>query len=174
MSIVLAVVISIHLFNVSSAPPALLVDAQRDVVRIYAKIGVDVEWSDSPSALPLIVRDEEPGQFRRSANTVMGAAVRTANGNPVAYVFYRRARDAADRYATPASAVVAGAMAHEIGHLLLPSREHARDGLMRACWAEQEFLEAAAGHLRFSPTEASQIRDRASITRRTRPSLEPR
>ena len=158
MSILLAAVVTIPLFNVSSASPTVLADAQRDFVRIYARIGVDIIWSDSPSALPLIVRDEEPGEFKRSAKPVMGAAVRTANGNPVAYVFYRRARDEAARYGAPLPSVLASAMAHELGHVLLPSMPHAHDGLMRACWAEQDFVDAAAGRLRFSAVEAAAIR----------------
>lgn len=163
MSIIMTAVISIHLFNVSSAPPALLVEAQRDLVRIYAQIGVIVVWSDERSALPLIVRDDDPGAIKQSTKTVMGAAVQTRNGNPVAYVFYRRARDEADRHGTAPSTVLAAAMAHEIGHLLLPSREHARDGLMRACWDAPEFAQASAGQLRFSATDAAAIR--AQLTR---------
>jgi len=152
MSIVLAAVISIHLFNVSSASPAVIARAQRDFADIFSNIDVQIAWTDDPSALPLIVRDDEPGEFKRSAKTVMGAAVRTANGNVVAYVFYRRA-----------SAVLASAMAHEVGHLLLPSREHGRDGLMRACWDAQDLAEASTGQLRFSPTDAATIR--ALLTR---------
>jgi hypothetical protein len=153
-----AVVVSIHLFNISAAPRAVVDEAKRVFTNIYAAIGVDVDWTDGPSALLLIVRDEEPGDLRRASQPVLGAAIHTLNGSPVAYVFYRRAVDQAERYTIATPAVLASAMAHEVGHLLLPTREHARDGLMRACWDYGEFARAARGQLRFSPSEAESIR----------------
>ena len=87
----------------------------------------------------------------------MGAAVRTAEGNAVADVFYRRVLAEADRYQVSRSLVLACAIAHELGHLLLPLRTHAPAGLMRACWSRNEFHRAEQRQLTFLPAEVARI-----------------
>jgi hypothetical protein len=164
MPIIVAVAVSVRLFNISSASPAIVEEAQRIFSRIYAAIDVDIAWTDGPSTLLLIVRDEEPGDLRRASEPILGAALHTPNGSQVAYVFYRRVADQAERYSIAAAAVLASTMAHEVGHLLLPTPDHARDGLMRACWDYAEFLRAANGQLRFSAGEGTLIRDYALAT----------
>ncbi len=160
MPFVCAAAVCIQLINVSSARAPVLADAQRRLAATYAGIGVDVEWAAAPDAILLIVRDDEPGEMRRSSQPVLGAAVHAAQGSRAAYVFYRRAAEEADRYEAPRAAVLACAMAHEIAHLLLPSPAHSRIGLMRASWEYDEFRRAATGELRFSPDEAAAIRAR--------------
>ncbi len=161
MALTRAVIVSLHLFNISTASPAVIEQAQKAFAQIYATAGVDVDWNDGPTALLLIVRDDEPGEFRRASEPILGAAIHTANGTPAAYVFYRRAAAQADRYNVPAAIVLASVMAHEVGHLLLPTIGHAREGLMRACWDDAEFARAAAGRLRFSLEEGAAIRANA-------------
>lgn len=150
--------ICLHIVNVSSASPATIVDAQHQLDATYESIGVPLRWSDEPGSLLIIVRDDEPGMLRAAANPVLGVAIHAAQGSPAAYVFYRRAAEQADRYGVPRAVVVAAAMAHEIGHLLLPTSRHADTGLMRACWAYEEFVSAARGQLHFSAGEAASIR----------------
>src|SRR5262245_44096702 len=104
------------------------------MVRLYAAIGVDVEWSDLPGDIRLIVMNDEPGDLRRASQTILGAAIHTAQGSSVAYVFYRRVAGEADKYDVSRPLLLACAMAHEVGHLLLPGRRHARAGLMRGYW----------------------------------------
>ena len=166
MSIGLAVLVSLRLFNLSAAPPSTIAQAERSFVQTFAAIDVRVDWSADPSALLLIIRDDEPGDLRGAWQPVLGAAIHTAHGSPVAYVFYHRVMDQARRYDIPAAAVLAAAMAHEVGHLLLPTRDHARDGLMRACWEYRELVRAADDQLRFSDSEGAEIRARALVLSR--------
>ena len=86
----LAFTLTLQLSNVSSAPPPVLAEAQREMARLYGAIGVDVEWSDMPGDIRLIVMNDEPGDLRRASQTILGAAIHTAQGSSVAYVFYRR------------------------------------------------------------------------------------
>ena len=88
----------------------------------------------------------------------MGAAVRTENGNALAYVFYQRVRAEAERYDVSTAQVLACTIAHELGHLLLPIRAHSPEGLMRACWSRAEFHRADHGELRFLPIDVARIR----------------
>jgi hypothetical protein len=67
--------------------------------------------------------------------------------------------DLAHRYDVSTEQVLACAIAHELGHLLLPVRGHSADGLMRACWSRDEFQRAAQGQLKFLPDEIALIRE---------------
>jgi hypothetical protein len=49
-------------------------------------------------------------------------------------------------------------MAHEIGHLLLGSGDHPREGLMRATWSQDELRGIRPSNWGFSPAEAAQMR----------------
>ena len=51
------------------------------------------------------------------------------------------------------------AVAHEIGHLLLGTRDHANTGLMRALWSREAIRGSADGKWLFSPREARGMRD---------------
>jgi hypothetical protein len=165
MTHIFAAALVLQIVNVSGAPDPVVHVAQEEVTRVYAKIGVRLEWSDPSdaradrsSAMRVVLLPYETGDLRRGEHTVMGAAVRTPGGNGVAYVFYRRVQAEADRYAVSTAQVLACAIAHELGHLLLPVRSHATAGLMRACWSRDEFQRAAQGELRFLPEEVARIR----------------
>jgi hypothetical protein len=164
MTHVLAAALVLHLSNLSGAPNAVVHAAQEEVTRVYAEIGVPLEWSgrsdatpDPQAAIRVILLPYETGDLRRSENTVMGAALRTTGGNAIAYIFYRRVRAEADRYEVSPALVLACAVAHELGHLLLPLRTHAATGLMRACWSRDEFHRAEQRQLTFLPEEVARI-----------------
>jgi hypothetical protein len=170
MSDCIAIVVMLQLSNLSAAPPPIVERAQSEVTRMYAAIGVSIQWA-APAAMPpaatppaqairVVLLSRETGDLRLSANTVLGAAVHTPSGSGLAYVFYRRVQEKAEAYAVSTALVLACAMAHELGHLLLPSREHAADGLMRAHWRRDEFRQADQGQLRFSADEGQRIRAR--------------
>jgi hypothetical protein len=57
----------------------------------------------------------------------------------------------------PAYFVYALAISHELGHWLL-GREHAKTGLMQACWGNVDFDAAVNRQLRFSAEECGRIR----------------
>lgn len=160
MTHLIAAALLLHLSNFSGAPPIVVQQAQEEVTRVYARIGVPLEWDGAAdrAAIRIVLLPYETGDLRRAEKTVMGAAVRTANGNAVAYVFYRRVHLEAERYEVSTSLVLACAIAHELGHLLLPERAHALSGLMRASWSRDEFQRAEQGQLRFLPDDVARIR----------------
>jgi hypothetical protein len=164
MTSIAAAALVLHLSNFSGAPPALAQVAQEEVTRVYANIGVPLVWSspssadDRAPAIRVVLLPYETGDLRRAEKQVMGAALRTAGGSAVAYVFYRRVLAEADRYQVSTGLVLACAIAHELGHLLLPGFSHAPAGLMRACWSRDEFNRAEQGQLRFLPVEVEKIR----------------
>ena len=161
MTHLLAAALVLHMSNFSGAPPAVVHQAQEEVTRVYARIGVPLEWDGAAGAAPairIVLLPYETGDLRHARNAVMGAAVTTAHGNAVAYVYYRRVQAEAQRYEVSTSLVLACAIAHELGHLLLPERAHALTGLMRACWSRDEFQRAQQGQLEFLPDDVARIR----------------
>jgi hypothetical protein len=166
MTHILTAALVLHLSNFSGAPAPAVHRAQDEVTRVYAEIGVTLDWNDTREsdadrqpAIRVILLPYETGGLRQSEKTVMGSAVHTAGGSAIAYVYYRRVQAEAARYAVSTELVLACAIAHELGHLLLPIRAHAPDGLMRACWSREEFHRAEHGELKFLPEEIARIRD---------------
>jgi hypothetical protein len=165
MTQILAAALVLHLSNLSGAPPAIVHQAQEEVTRLYSDIGVALEWiesSDAPTdrrpVTRVVLLPYETGDLRRSEKQVMGAAMRTGGGNAIAYVFYQRVHAEAARYQVSMGLVLACAIAHELGHLLLPDAGHAPTGLMRACWDRNDFTRADQGQLRFMPDDVARIR----------------
>jgi hypothetical protein len=66
--------------------------------------------------------------------------------------------------------ILAVAIAHEIGHGLLPPPAHSPTGIMRAAWEGDDIRHALDGPIEFTPTQAETIRRRAMAccTQRTK------
>lgn len=80
-------------------------------------------------------------------------------------VFLDRVEQLAVLWHLPVETLLARAMAHEIGHLLLGSSRHSREGLMQARWSQRMLLAQAPDDWRFSPSDARRLRD--AVTRRS-------
>jgi hypothetical protein len=65
----------------------------------------------------------------------------------------------AEGYRADKGVVLAAAIAHEIGHLLL-FYAHSKTGIMRADWNQSDFRQAAHGQLLFTAEQGTQIRNR--------------
>jgi hypothetical protein len=155
-------VVSLRLRDTARVPHDVLIPAQEQVTRIYHAAGVEASW---PTAESL---SAEPASFRKDALTVailsdaqaerlnragvdgdVGFAtinvgftpVDTVEGGRVAYVFYDRVQAVTGANGLRRARVLAIAMAHEIGHLLLPHNGHSETGLMRADWTETDLAE---------------------------------
>ena len=167
MSHILAVAFVLQLHNLAGVPPATVDTAASELSRVYDRLGVHLEWDRAAAAhvpdreiVRVILLARETGDLRRMPDTVMGAAVRTVNDARIVYVFYQRVRVEAERYGASPALVLACAMAHELGHLLMPERGHSATGLMRACWSREDFQRANQGQLHFSRDQAALIRER--------------
>jgi hypothetical protein len=168
MTHILAITLVLQMHNLAGAPAAVVHQAEAELGRMYDSVGVHLDWDEAanrrasdPTIVRVVLLPYETGDLRYTPDTVLGAALRTARDTPLVYVFYRRVRAEAERYAVSTPLVLACAMAHELGHLLLPGRRHSRDGLMRACWSSDDFHRADQGLLRFSADEAALVRARS-------------
>jgi len=166
----IAVAVVLQMNNVADAPNAHLERAQQEVIRLYHNIGVDVSWTgpDVSRVAPapdirVVVVPYGAGDMVHRGKLVMGAAVLTNMGTGIAYIFYRQVEAQARQYDYSLPMILASAIAHEVGHLLLPDGRHSPEGLMRACWTSDDFHRANQGQLRFSNEQAAQIRGRGGL-----------
>jgi hypothetical protein len=100
-----------------------------------------------------------PGRSLRPGELGVATRSQTERGR-LAYVFIDRVRNAALTYRVDHVSVLAHAIAHEVGHLLLPSGAHSESGLMRAEWTRSDFRVMSGPGLAFTTDEASAIRAR--------------
>ena len=88
----------------------------------------------------------------------------------VAAVFWDKARRAAVKWGARRATVLGHAIAHEIGHLLIAERGHARRGLMKARWSQSEIRHANKVPMEFNSKDKRRIqqnlRARLEVTRR--------
>jgi hypothetical protein len=92
------------------------------------------------------------------AGTALGATSGTREaGGRAAFIFYHRVERIAQTYKIENVLVLAHAMAHEIGHLLLPYG-HSATGLMRADWDAKDLRLAMGGELNFTADQVELIR----------------
>ena len=66
-------------------------------------------------------------------------------------------------YRADKAAILAAAIAHELGHLLLPPHAHAPAGIMRADWNASDFARASTGNLFFMDSQAKELRKSLSL-----------
>jgi hypothetical protein len=69
-------------------------------------------------------------------------------------VYDDRVRSVAANRVLPHAAILAHAMAHEIGHVLLRSSAHDKIGIMSGAWTDDEYAWIARGTLSFSRKHA--------------------
>ena len=167
-------------------PPHIVTRAKAEMMRIYRDACVSIMWSDpapgtsrpyalrSPAATDpgfalVILSREMTDQLIVGTEALGGAAGTPEERGRMAYVFYDRVERVARTYLHTGRrtgtydfdnvVVLAHAMAHEIGHLLLPYG-HSATGLMRAEWDEADLRRALRRQLNFTAQQAESIRTR--------------
>ncbi len=154
--------IRVVLQNDGVVPTDLAERARLEVVRLYQLIHVDIEWVADPVTFDdglrfVKVTTWEPRDDEFPMALGMTPAKPGARGTQ-SYVFWQRVQRYGQKYAAGFDMLLAVAIAHELGHMLLPEGSHSRHGLMHASWDIGHFRSAAAGLLHFSPESAELIR----------------
>jgi len=135
---------------------------------VYRRAGVTVEWRlqpgdavDEGGVAIAIVGAAAQARFRASDDSMGVARGEDGARAIVAYVFYDRVREFGQRGRVDAWIVLGCAIAHELGHLLLPVNSHAPDGIMRADW-DPKMLSRTGGFLSFAPDQGRLLRLRVA------------
>ena len=152
----------VMLQNDANVESDLAAKAQSEVTRLFDLIDVDLVWVTEVPAPGIRLRVvsvttwEPPDKIPAS---VLGyTQVAPGKRGTRAYVFWSRVERASSNFTASLDMVLAVAIAHEIGHMLLPDGKHAKSGLMAAPWDPSHFRSASAGLLLFSEACAEVIR----------------
>jgi hypothetical protein len=166
--------VSIRIHDYSQFEDEQLLQAQRQVSETYARIGVRLDWHtvvrpaevlagkgewprDSTPAVTVVVLAAEMADRLSIPPDVAGyAPITRERGGRIAFVVGPRARDIAGEGHVDTSKVLAGVIAHELAHLLMPGRSHSEEGVMRPHYTPTEFRRVHSE--RFTPDEAASIR----------------
>jgi len=160
-------VVVVHLESAAGAPAANVDAMKGEVERVFKGASITLDWAPALyrpiGDLPCdgrrhvavsLVNIEAPftrGAAAAGENEVAG---RAAVDLQRAWVFPNRIQGIGDRRPVDTILLVARAMAHEIGHLLLPpGRGHGRAGVMRAGLELER-----AGFFQFTESESSSMR----------------
>ena len=154
-------------------PSATVAAATAVVGRLYRAVGIEIDWtgdgeigSNAGATAPVVwrriaIRSSAGKQFPLAFGNmgVLGVTPRGQGGpGRVVYVFYDAARIKSQRFTIPIRALLGYAMAHELGHSLLPHESHGEAGVMRAQWLESDMRLMRDEKLGFDPHDGSQIR----------------
>jgi hypothetical protein len=143
--------LAIIVHNTAAVPDAALGAAQVEVVRILAAAGVTVAWTDAADrearfTSQIIIRRQPGGGPGKGSPDAIGTTIGDDHRRGgVSFVFFERVLRVAHSYHQPAELVLAYAIAHEIGHVLLPAPAHTDRGLMKAAWDADDFRRMTVG-----------------------------
>ena len=177
--------IHLYVYNYAQVSEKTLREAENQAGEIFRKIGVTILWVQVPPMsgekqleflsrrsqnssgldlrisipLPLTVKTMEKHLGRQDHVFGLSMYSKDKPGH-LAYVFYHRVEDfvRARNLHEHKARLLGLAIAHEIGHLLLPLYPHSSRGVMRARWDRQDFELAARGNLEFTPKQTEIIR----------------
>jgi hypothetical protein len=158
-ALTIAAHLSVAICGSDQVPPSLLAKAEVLAADVYRDIGVAIDWTgcgDHEDALEvdLMTRGE-------IADPVGDATLGFAEpGTSVATVLYDRVGTFARRYGLKREVLLGYAIAHEVGHLLLPPHAHSVWGVMRA---NIDLHKAAERKLRFTREQGELILRRLEV-----------
>jgi hypothetical protein len=149
--------------NPANVPLGIVERARDEVVRLFRLIGVEIVWVSHvppPGTRVRIVSvvTWEPREDRVPASALGYTLTGPGTRGTLAYVFWPRVGRASEKFTARLDYVLAVAIAHEIGHMLLPDDSHAKHGLMEPNWDSGHLRLASAGLLHFSQETAALIR----------------
>jgi len=134
----------LHMHDGSRVSADDLARARAEVERIFSAAGVDLNWVQGglpavsageggaalqPRHVAVMLAESSAPTASVGAACVLGVAVPAASR---AYVFQNQIRDLGRRLPIDRAVVLGRVIAHEIGHLLLPTEPHSSYGVMRA------------------------------------------
>jgi len=160
--------ISVQIYNWAKVSPATLQKGQAVAGQILAKAGVRLRWVDCPCEKPMADATTLslriiPKLFGSTTSTFrsdhLGFAAVTEEGGVLATVFYDRIESVGK--GGDLANLLGLATAHELGHLLLGSKAHTDEGIMRPRWTRKH-LHQDGDDFRFSLEQSQAIRGRVT------------
>ena len=168
--------LTVRVYNYAAVSRATLAGAEKEASRIFREARIETSWQDCPTshaeeeAFPgcaqllgpagVDVRIVPRSMAARleSPRERLGLALPSQSGvASAAWVFFHRVEELARSGIASPSQILACALAHEMGHLLLGPNEHSSVGIMRAHLGPDELKSASQGQLLFTPSNCDLI-----------------
>jgi hypothetical protein len=136
--------------------------------RRHRQAACDRELAANEIVLRIVSDAGETQRTDGAAGVVLGySVVGATTPRPIfATVYFDRVRTLADSGGVDTALLLGWAIAHELGHLLLGTPQHAAKGLMRAFWNRAELHHFNVADWRFSAREAASVRVAAAARSR--------
>lgn len=176
----------VRVYDNTQLPPDQLTAALNSAGDVLASIGLAVQWhgcstaasvaSQSPPALeqapwcgePLatnelalrVVHAPTPLEYRGQLPMGDSLIDQRLRIGVLATIYLERVEWLAQAADVPVTPLLARAIAHEIGHLLLGSPHHASSGLMRPVWRREDLQHEQPDDWTFTAADANAIRAR--------------
>jgi hypothetical protein len=158
--------IAVVAYNQAGMAADTLARAKSEVKRIYGEAGIDVTWMDPAAPEPAGVFAIQLLIRRRAVNgsdSVMGKTIGDTHlTGGSAFIYCDRVLRSAHEREQDVARLLAYAMAHEMGHLLLGAAAHSPSGIMRSAWDGDDLRHIASGSMGFTAGQAKAIRAKAS------------
>jgi len=171
-------VVRVAIYDDVKLSEKVLAHSEDEATRIFQRAGVTTLWitckSSKTTSKPDVQCQDPPGlrhlalrivpRAWKTSDSIFGVAFLSENGTG-AYgdIFYDSVEKLHRDWGVSVPRVLGHVMAHELGHLLLGSNAHSRDGIMRPSWHGNELQRASKGTLLFSAEQAQTIRGRISL-----------
>ena len=165
-------ILTVIVRDVVGIDPTIRNIARAQAVRILDAAGIDLRWIDADSSedphLPpvtksyvtVVITGQPPSGW--TSRDAMGFAPARTGPYLRAYVFSGLINAFLQNFTIQdksAFGIVLGhAIAHEVGHLLIPGDAHG-NGIMRPHWGYREWQEALEGVLLFAPSQAQVLQN---------------
>jgi hypothetical protein len=148
--------------------------AEQNAGRIFHQAGVELEWVncagqagslsqaqclDNMMSLGLVVRIIP--RARTLGDDIFGVSFLDHDAGTYADLFFEPVEQLYEQNRGISLAPILGdVLAHELGHLLLGSNAHSRDGIMQPHWTREQLHRVATGQMRFSKEQSARMRTR--------------
>ena len=152
---------TVLVFNFRQVPSKVLATAESEAGRIFERSGVHVTWRHCPTGnepcrkgtgyVVFLAIIAGPVQ-NTMLDTISGSADPSISLAAVYYDYLPRP-PGGYRNSSEVVTVLAGVIAHELGHLLLGTHGHSLTGIMRGNWDFEQTRRALMSQLSFLPEE---------------------
>ena len=166
MAALLGALVVVIIHNTAGIPPETLVRAQTQIEHLFKDGGVSVRWADQRQpnvfTIQVLIRRQPGGGPGGSSPAALGTTLggdHSRSGS--SFVFYDRVLSFAHAHARAVETILAYAITHELGHVLLPAPAHTESGLMKAEWCEDDLRQFNAD-LHFNTIQIAAMQSRLS------------
>ena len=181
--------VTVFVNDSASAPERIVLAAEQNAGRVFHQAGVEVEWVNcgahdgnrshtqcgdnmmSPGLVVCIIP-----HARTLGDDIFGVSFVDHDSGTYADLFFEPIEQLHQQNRDISLAPILGdVLAHELGHLLLGSNAHSRDGIMQPHWTREQLHGVAMGQMRFSKEQAARMRTRiasSQIEHQNSPPLE--